>query len=51
MFTIQYYVRFYGHFVAKQWRDMTPTAYGMLLICIAAFGYFFMKSGMKKPGQ
>ncbi len=49
--TISYYIRYYGNFLAKQWRDMTPMGYGMLLVSIGVFGYFLMKSGMKKPGQ
>jgi hypothetical protein len=48
---ISYHLRFYGRFIAEQWRDMTPMAYGTLLIGIAVFGWLFMKSGTKGPGS
>ncbi len=51
LYTVSYYIRFYANFFAKQWRDMTPMGYGMLLVSIGVFGYFLMKSGTKKPGQ
>ena len=51
LYTLSYYVRYYGNFLAKQWHNMTPMGYGSLLLCIGLFGYILMKSGTKKPGQ
>ena len=48
--TIQQYTIFYGSYFSKQWNDLGPTGYGILLIGIGFFGWLLMKSGMKRPG-
>ena len=41
------YMQFYRDFLVKQWRDMSPVGYGMLLLSIGLFGWLLMKSGTK----
>ena len=45
--TASQYLTFYKKFLIKQWDNMGPEAYGVLLISIAVFGYMLMKSGQK----
>jgi hypothetical protein len=48
MSSIAAYLRFYSEFLQRQWHHMSPAKYGILLISIGVFGWFLMKSGMKK---
>lgn len=41
------YLDFYYRFAAKQWANMTPTKYGILLISIGLVGWLMMKSNNK----
>lgn len=49
--SIRQYMVFYGDYFTKQWNDMGPTGYGILLIGIGLFGWLLMKSGIKGPGS
>jgi hypothetical protein len=47
----QRYMSFYGTYFVKQWNDMGPAGYGVLLVSIGLFGWVLMKSGVKGPGS
>ena len=49
--TFRQYMIFYGDYFSKQWNDLGPTGYGILLISIGFFGWLLMKSGVKRPGS
>lgn len=42
------YLDFYCRYFTKQWHDMTPTKYGMLLIAIGVIGFIMMKSSNRR---
>ncbi len=45
---LSYYLAFYIDYMGQLWRHITPMQYGMLLIAIAAGGFWLMKSGARK---
>lgn len=49
--TFHEYMTFYGNFFSKQWNDIGPVGYGVLLISIGIFGWALMKSTVKGPGS
>ena len=42
------YLDFYCRYFSKQWHDMTPTKYGVLLIAIGLIGFLMMKSSARR---
>lgn len=47
--TVSSHWTFYVEQVKYQWQHMTPTKYAGLLIFVFVFGWFLLKSNMKKP--
>ncbi len=45
------WMSFYGTYFSKQWNEMGPEGYGILLVSIGVFGWVLMKSGLKGPGS
>ncbi len=43
-----YYFEIYRKMLVNKWNTMEPMEYGMVLITIAACGWFCMKSGLKR---
>jgi hypothetical protein len=46
--TARSYYAFYGSYFSSKWNNMSPMGYGMLLICVAGFGWLLMKAGNKR---
>lgn len=46
--TVSEHWTYYCTELAWQWHHMTPAKYGVLLICIFAFGWVLLKSNMRK---
>jgi len=44
------YLHIYQRMLAREWHDMTPSKYFMLLLFVLLAGYMLMKSGIKRPG-
>lgn len=42
------YLDFYCRYFTKQWHDMTPMKYGVLLIAIGVVGFLLMKNGTRR---
>lgn len=49
--TFSYYGGYYYDSVMYHWKHLTPVKYTIGLFSILVFGWFLMKSGIRKPGS
>lgn len=42
------YMDFYYKFAIRQWNNLTPTSFSILLITVAVIGYLMMRSSTKR---
>lgn len=46
--SVSFYLRYYQKSAIHAWDHMTPMQYGWILIAVAAIGFMFMRSGIKR---